>query len=450
MKSHQVILKFDECFISSRYSLRRVEGTIAPESMIRLIDIADLHANPREAKSGDVTDAITETLETSPDLFHFKSKGILVASANCRELERNRFEISFTDEDIEGVLDGGHNMLAIAMYILRHALGDKAAKKALYNVKRWEDVADAWLKYRSEVEEVKKDLNFLVPTEIIYPQDTTEGRDAYEGAILEIAQARNNNAQLTEETKANKAGFYNEIKNSIDPALVNEIEWKTNDGGRIKVRDLVALAWVPLSALPEMAGIPELSGFNPVNIYRNKGLCVSDFSKLMQNDKVSIKTKGDIRELHNTAIKSALNLMKDLPSLYDYIYASFPDAYNDVSPGFGRISSVRIYEAGKYNPKEKKYLAYPAKTKYYEDDVKFDFPDGFIAPVVWALREIMIYESGELTWREDPKTFIAKNLRRFLEVYHGFIAMANYDPQKVGKTNSTYQLACNDFRSRVK
>lgn len=450
MKSHTVILKFDEACRSDRYSLQRIEGTITADSMIRLVDVADLHANPREAKTGSVTDAITETLETSPDLFPFKSKGILLASANCRELERSRFELSFNDEDIEGVLDGGHNMLAIALFIIRQAVGEKEAKKALRSVRRWEEVSPVWTKYRGEIEEIKKELEFVVPAEIIFPKDSAEGRDAYESAILEIAQARNNNAQLTDETKANKAGYYDAIRDALDRPLVGEVEWKTNDGGRIKVRDLVALTWIPLSVLPDEMNLPEVSTFNPVNIYRNKGYCVTAFNSLMQNDEVSQKTKGDIRELTNPAVKSAIKIMRDIPELFDHIYTLFPEAYNDVSPGFGRISSVRIFEPGKYNSREKKYLAAPSKTKYYQKDVKFDFPEGFIAPIAWALRELMEYNGSEIVWRVDPKKFLSTNLRKFMQVYHGFIAMANYDPQKVGKTNSTYQLACNDFKSRLK
>lgn len=450
MKSHTVILKFDEAFRSERYSLQRIEGTITADSMIRLIDVADLHANPREAKTGPVTDAITETLDTSSDLFPFKSKGILLASANCKELERSRFELSFNDEDIEGVLDGGHNMLAIAMFIIRQALDEKEAKKALRSVRRWEEVSSVWTKYRSEIEDIKKELSFVVPTEIIYPQDSAEGRDAYEGAILEIAQARNNNAQLTNETKANKAGFYEALRNALDHPLVEEVEWKTNDGGRIKARDLVALTWIPLSVLPSELKLPGVSTFNPVNIYRNKGQCVADFNSLMQSDDVSQKTKGDIRKLTNPAVESAISIMRDIPALFDHVYMLFPEAYNEVSAGFGRISSVRIFESGKYNSREKKYLANAPMTKYYQEETKYDFPEGFIAPIVWALRELMEYKDGEVIWRVDPKKFLSSNLKDFMEVYHGFIAMANYDPQKVGKTNSTYQLACNDFKSRLK
>ncbi|MBY4599414.1 AIPR family protein [bacterium BD-1] len=450
MKSHSVIIKFDECCTSTRYGICRTTGTVTADSITRLIDIADLEANPREAKTGSVTEAILETLENSPELFPFKSKGLLIASGSCRELERSRFELAFGDDDIEGILDGGHNMLAIAIHIISKAIGEQEARKALKGARRWDDVVNAWKSHRDSIEVIRKDLSFLVPVEIIYPQSSAEGRDVYEGAVLEIAQARNNNAQLTEETKANKAGLYDAIRKYIDPELTNEIEWKSNDGGRIKVRDLVALAWIPLSAIGEIEGIPELSGFSPTNIYRSKGQCVNSFNALMKNDLVTSKAKGDIRELEHPIIRSALRLMRDMPALYDHIYERFPEAYNSVSPGFGRISSVRIFEPGRTDSKDSKYLSSPSRTKFYRNEVKFDFPDGFIMPIVWGLRELIQIEDGVLSWKTDPKKFIDKNLGKFLAVYHGFIQMAAYDPQKVGKSASTYQLACNDFQGRLK
>ena len=81
MKSQKVMMRFDEVCARDKYALRRIEGTATPGSMIRLISIADLKANPREAKVGDVTEEIEESLEKTPKLFHFKTKGILLAAA---------------------------------------------------------------------------------------------------------------------------------------------------------------------------------------------------------------------------------------------------------------------------------------------------------------------------------------------------------------------------------
>lgn len=447
MHNQKVIIRFDDCCTRDKYGLRRIEGTATIDSMIRLIDIADLEANPREAKVGDVTDAIHESLELTPQLFQFKSKGILIATGTCIARERNRFELTFDDREIEGILDGGHTLLAIALYILTVALGDDAVR-ILRGIKRWEQLPTVWQENREAIENAKASLTFLTPVEIIYPQDGVQGRDDFQDAVLDVARARNNNAQLTEETKAHKAGYYAAIRESLDANLASEIEWKTNDGGRIKVRDLVALAWIPLSKIEP--DVPGKSEFNAVAMYRNKGICVTAFNKLMESDDVSQKSKGEIRELRHAGVASAISLLKDIPRLFDLIYLAFPEAYNLASPGFGRISSVRVWDPNRPKTRDPKYLSAPPKTKFYRKDCKYDFPDGFIMPLMWALTELMEYRDGKVSWKVNPEQFIKKNLNDTMKVFYGMIQMANYDPQKVGKTLASYLLAANDFKSRLR
>lgn len=446
MKNTKVLIRFDEVCARDKYEIRRIEGTATAGSMIRLIDAADLKANPREAKVGEVTDAIQESLDESPELFHFKSKGILLAAGKCLSRDRKRFELSFNDEDIEGVLDGGHNLLGVALFILKTAIGEDAPR-VLRSVKRWENLPPVWKGYREKIETAKPGFTFLTPIEVIFPQEGAEGRDDFEDAVLDVARARNNNAELTEETKANKAGFYDAIRESIDQKLVDQIEWKTNDGGRIKVRDLVALSWIALSKVDgDFAG---KSDFIPVSMYRNKGACVSAFNKMMESEKISDKAKGDIRELKHKGVRSAIAMLKDIPKLFELIYTEFPEAYNQASPGFGRVSSVYIWDPAKANLHDPKYLSNPTKTKFYQQECKYDFPDGFIMPLVWALSELMDYKDDKVFWKTDPEKFIKKNLAKTLKVYYGMIQMAGYDPQKVGKTGACYMLAANDFKSRL-
>ena len=446
MKNQKVTIRFDEACSRDKYQLRRIEGTATVDSIIRLINVADLKANPREAKVGEVTDEIGESLSETPKLFHFKSKGILLAAGSCKARERNRFELTFDDEDIEGVLDGGHNLLAIALFILAKALGP-AGSKLLKTVRRWEHLQPLWKGHQEKIEAIRGDLEFLTPVEIIFPQEGDSGRDDFEDAVLDVARSRNNNAELTEETKANKAGFYDAIKDAIDPALVGEIEWKTNDGGRIKIRDLVALSWIALSKVD--GEFPGKGDFSPVSMYRNKGLCVAAYNKMMSSDEITSKSKGDIRQLSHEGIRSAIHMLREVPKLFDLIYSEFPEAYNQASPGFGRVSSVYIWDPTKAKLRDPKYLSQPTFTKFYRDDMKYDFPDGFIMPLVWALGELMEYRDEKVSWRTDPAKFIKRNLPKTLKVYHGMIQMANYDPQKVGKTGACYMLAANDFKSRL-
>ena len=435
MKNQNVILKFDVACESDEYLLRRVVGTVPPGSMIKLLDIADLEANPREAKVGSVTDGIVESLQAEDGLFQFKSKGLLIAAGESRALERQRYQLKFSDAAFEGVLDGGHNLLAIAIHVLQSAIGEDHPE--IRKIRRWEDVKEVWEAHREEVEAVADKLKFLVPVEVVYPQTGKSGQDVYENAILAIAQARNNNAELTEETKANKAGYYEVLKDSIDQNLNDEVEWKTNDGGRIKVRDLVALSWIPLSRLSKE--FPDIKNFNPVNIYSSKGACTKAFNDLVKLDEVSHKTKGDVREITHPGVKSAIALMKDIPALYDLIYENFPEAYNNISPGFGRIDGVRIYDPEKAG--DGKHIAKPPLTKFYRNEVKYDYPDGYIMPLVYGLSALIEVKGNKLSWITDPFDFIEENLQEIMETYVSTIQMAKYDPQTVGKSHGTYNLA---------
>ncbi len=243
MQTENVILKFDSVCSRDKYGINTLSGTVTAGSILKLIDVADLKANPREAKTGKITDDIMESLGETPEIFHFKTKGLLVSAGACEPLDRSRYRVSFDDPDFEGILDGGHNLVALAMYMVKAATQD--GERALRGKRRWDEVKAVWHQFRDEIEEVKDLFDFYVPVEILYPKEGEVGREDFENSILEIAQARNNNAELTRETKAHKKGYYDAIKEALDPDLVEQVEWKTNDGGRIKARDIVALALIP-------------------------------------------------------------------------------------------------------------------------------------------------------------------------------------------------------------
>ncbi|MBI1921118.1 MAG: AIPR family protein [Geobacter sp.] len=439
--SKSVIIKFADYHQKDFGNLSRITGVIDSKNMVRLLKAANLEANPRKPKKGEVTESIIDSLTQTPELFHFKSKGLLLSSGKVSEMERHRFQLNFEDLEIEGVLDGGHNCLGIGLYLLDQVIDDDDERKSLDKVKLWEDFEVLWNKYCSYFDEIEP-TQFYVPVEVIFPSNDDVELENFINSILDIAQARNNNAELTEETKANKKGFYELIKQHVDPTIKDKVEWKTNDGGTIKARDLIALSLIPLSVLPGKikGGVEDnLFEVNPVIIYSSKSQCVERYNNIIDNDKISEKVKGDIVKVTCQLVDSALSLMKDFPKLYDIIYEKLPDAYNNSSAGFGRISCVKIYEKDK-TKKSEKYLHKSPKTKFYSKDVTFSYPDGFIMPIVYSMRELIIAEDNQVKWIVDPFDFIDKNLDKILETYYSQIQVANYDPQKVGKHIGSYKL----------
>jgi hypothetical protein len=204
----------------------------------------------------------------------------------------------------------------------------------------------------------------------------------FKSELLDICAARNNNAELTLETKANQRGFYNAIKLALPAQVANRIEWKANmAGGDVKVRDIIALSWIPLSLLSDLP----VKAPAPQNIYRNKGECAKLFDDLMSHADVSTRAAdGPTHNLHNEAVRSAINVLGDLPELYDQIYANFPYAYNAAGGLFGRIGIVRIFDPAKRADKSRKYMRTQPETHFTEQAVEYSYPDGLIMPLVWG------------------------------------------------------------------
>ncbi|UYG03538.1 hypothetical protein OCT51_20565 [Halomonas sp. LR3S48] len=457
MSNTSVVLRYKNVSQSSD-QLQKLSGEVYPSTFVDLISRADLEANPRNAKVGPVTNDIEVSLVETPQIFHYKTKGVLIAARSVESLERNRFKLTFEDEELEGILDGGHNTLAIARHMLRVALGDDS-EGILKKLKTWQDLQPIWQSNIAAVEAIKNELNFLIPVEIIHPAEGASGEENFNNAILDINRSRNNNAQLPEATKAHKAGYYDQIKKNLDPKLRSDVEWKANDGGRVKSRDLVALALVPISQIPvaelgkQEKDAPHsrvLKG--PQMIFSSKGLCVSLFNDIVRYDGVSAKVpeKGEIVEVVHRGVASALALMADLPRLYDLIYELMPEAAsNAVGAKFGRVDSVRIFDPQKVKSGQKKYLTKHPETKFFKKKVKYDYPEGFIIPLVWALRELMEYTDGEVKWKVDPDTFIRNNLDKIMGSFYGMIVGQGYDPAKVGKERSCYQAAQDLFRVQL-
>jgi hypothetical protein len=441
MNPNKVIIKFEQVCDQANESIRRLVGFVKAKYLIDLIEAADLNANPRSAKVGNVTEDIIESIKKTRDIFPFKTKGILLAvSTPPKDLERKRYELEFKDHEIEGILDGGHNTLAIAIHILNLATDeDRAVRK----IKRWSDLKETWSQFKDKIADIREQLDFLVPVEILVPaNDSEEVLQKFRNAILDICAARNNNVQLVVDTKANQAGHYDCIKNSLDTALKSQVIWKTNEPGRIPARDIVALSWIPLSLLDLPAGITKIT---PVHLYSSKAKCMEAFVELMEHPDISNPALGRY-ELKSSKVASALTLLKDIPKLYDLIYTKLPDAYNDAEGKFGRIGAVKMYDPKKYKEDPKGgYLKNRPLTPFYAKEVDYQCPEGFITPLVYALSALIEEKDGKLGWKVDPYQFVENNLKTVVKQYKDMIKMADWDPQKVGKNNGVYSIAKQQF-----
>ena len=316
--------------------INRISSSVSPYHFIRLVGIADNKINPRSAKENGITSDIRETLETSPNLFWLMSKGILLATENCTILDRGRIRLTVNGER-EGIMDGGHNALAISQYLVSKLY----PKNKLF--KTWEDCKNFWAENEKDIIKKFNELGgndyfkFSIPVEIVFPSEEDGGMDEYYQNISPICTARNTNVQLKQATQDNQVGIYDVIKNSI--TCSKEVVWKSGQAGSIKAEDVVSLVVIPLLFLQEKGLLPEnrsIKTFNAVSVYSQKGKCVDFYGDVLKHPSISEK-KEDKYELNSSLVRSALELADDVIKAYDKLYLEFPDIYNGNPGKFGRI-----------------------------------------------------------------------------------------------------------------
>jgi len=429
-------------------SISRIRGSVKIRQIVRLIEITNLDANPRFSKMSNITADIINSLETTPELFWVMSKGIVLSASSYKELDGDRYEFNFQNEQFEGVIDGGHNLLGIGHFFLRLVLekyGSDEDIKALQKAKVWGQFKTLFI---SKLDLVKQyltenadsdELSTLVDVEVVVPRSPSDAYDLteFDQATPEIQGSRNNNASVRPEAHSNKVGLYEPLKAAVSPTIAKKIEWKTNqEGGRIKVADMVALAWIPLSKLDlevkDSEGIIQKP--NPTSIYSSKGELINRYDRFMSSDMVTTDTIP--AELKSNPVRSALELTGTLPELYDLITEIFPSAYNEKGGRFGAITAV-----AKMNTKKGKILS-----KYTERTIEYRCPEGFITPLVYGLKSLMKLDSnGQVSWLTDPASFIRRHLPSITEGYMGVIKENGMDPQKVGKSSLAYEHVLNAF-----
>lgn len=450
-----ITVKFEQRAIQTVEGITRVSGFVSGRHFIGVIDALDLEANPRAARVGRVTNAIIESIQKTPREFPFKSKGVLLGATSHEILDRGRVKATFVERDKEGILDGGHNTMAIGLHLLKIAgVPDSRVRKA----KDWASFRGLWTEEADAVKALRRgaqdvddvatladELGFLVPVELIVPSDSEDAGvlEAFQVSILEICAARNNNAELVIAGKSNQAGLYDELKKLVPADVSSRIEWKVGEGGAVKVSDLIALSWMPLSMLdplPQDPGEKPIVPPIPQNLYRNKGECLTKFDALMRLDSVTSEESGRY-VLKNAGVRSALEVAADLPRLFDLVEELFPAAYNKADGKYGRIGAVKKMNSS----------SGPKTANFTGRKIETISPDGFLYPVVYGLRVLMTTnKAGEVEWDvDDPAQFLRDNLDEIALAYKAVVSALDWDPVRIGKAPLAYQVVTTAFQKAL-
>lgn len=414
--------------------IERLTGFVKINDIFSIFSQLNLNGNPRESKKNKVTDQIIDTLENRPDLFHFKSKGLLMGGQEFKyEDSTNLLSFELNNDDLadraSGIFDGGHNLFAIGCFILKKiGVNTNGINNWIALKEYWHDNEDKIYSSRNII----KHLDILIPLEVILPGDIS--REDFVEAVNQIREARNTNSQLPNEALENQDGKYEFLKQILPENINSKIRWKENSRGEIPVRQLISLAWVSLS-LVDFSSIDFVPP-RKTQSYSSKNVTSDKYSRLLEISEIAEKNQdSEIWEIYHPGVRSALEMLPALVEINDIIYRDFKNAYNKTGGKYNNISQVR---EDKSSPKE--FTPYGL----FEYNEKYPF-EGYIWPIIYSSQALIRRDSisGRLSWISHPSEFFGnlENMSEIIRDIKGLYKLANFNPQTIGKEENYYSNA---------
>lgn len=323
-------------------------GESKPEMYMLICDVKDLPndipmgTNPRmQNEKTKVAKKIQTSLTNHTERnFYLLNRGILLSAKSVSyNNEENIVTILFEDLSLHGNVDGGHTYSIIKDFRNQLEYGEQFVK-----------------------------IEVLTGIEDMFEQ---------------LAAARNTSVQVNDQSIAELENRFELIKDAFrNERFYNEISYKQNDVKRIDVSDILAILNLfnidryPTNKLSPM----------PIISYSSKKACCDyyiDEHKAHENNQI------------NNPYYKMKKIMPQIAKLYDEIERRMPEFYKGDSTGvkkYGSITGVSMVKAGK-----PKY-----KSKFYENDMDYSTPNGFIFPILGAFRALVTEENGQYNWLSDP------------------------------------------------
>lgn len=323
-------------------------GEKKPEMYILICDVKDLPTdipmgtNPRmQNEKTKVAKKIQTSLTNHTERnFYLLNRGILLsASTVSYNNEDNIVTVAFEDLSVHGNVDGGHTYTVIKNFSDQLERGEQFVK-----------------------------IEVLTGVEDFFEQ---------------LAAARNTSVQVNDQSIAELENRFELIKDAFrNERFYNDISYKQNDVKRIDVSDILAIMNLfnidryPTDRLSPM----------PLISYSSKKTCCDYY---IEEHK---KHEGD--QTLNPYYKMKA-IMPKITELYDELEKRMPEFYKGEAIGvkkYGSITGVSMVKAGK-----DKY-----KSKFYEYDMDYSSPNGFIYPILGAFRALVVEKNGKYDWIKDP------------------------------------------------
>lgn len=270
--------------------------------------------NPRDPKTtSGVAKKIFATLESDPDSFFFRNRGItLIADRTSFDNQKNILEIEMADRSRNGLLDGGHTFRVIREFV------------------------------ENLPAEELSDLKAYVKLEII------EGINDPD-VVVNIVESRNTSMQVKEQSLEELRGHYEAIKKVlVGKSYADRVAYKefelSDEGGTKNIDIKEILSYLVCFDVEEFG-----HDDHPIKAYSTRVSVVDHFKK------------------HKDRMIKYIPLLPVILELRDVIYLELPEAYKG---HFGKLTGVTVV-SGRM---EKVSLPFIGKESSYRIPSGFIYP----------------------------------------------------------------------------
>ena len=346
-----------------------------------------LGVNAREASlRGRVPEKIGETLEETPELFVAYNRGLAILAKDVNyDNQKKKVTLTFQDEKKHGIFDGGHTLKKIL------------DKRESASKEDEEDVVGSYCRI---------EVMTGVPSEL----------------ITDLVEARNTSRQVASKSLLNLGQHFEPLKKALGNKMSDKIAWRENEDG-VDVREVIAL----LTAL-DKTHYDDIQ--HPIQAYSGKEACLEHF----KTHEVKPEGQRCFQKLYPVA--------KDILKLWDEIQAVVPEQYNKEHGGrFGKLKSKYTED---FSELKATYRKTPRLLPISERSSKYDFPNGYLYPIIGAFRSMLIDEGGSYTWGNGVNPVKVAQEGLATKIFSGpiFNSINQYhNPNRTGKDVNVWALA---------
>jgi len=353
--------------------------------------------NDKGLLKGQVCAGIIDTLVSHPADMEIKNQGIYILSnkvSDWKEKGGQEFiEVTFTNPDIHGMVNGGHTYAAIQQLLeTSNDIGSTDLKNAFVRLHLYQGI----------------------------PADK----------VVEMAEGLNRNKQVDDASLKNLEGEFEKIKNAMrGKPGESAIAYKMGGDGDIYILDVLSvLELFNIQRFPQSR--------TPQTIYNSSKNALKYFIKDMAPIPKNVnKNQREVLEEKALYMDALISNIHSFLELYDLVKQALPDSAEAAKFKLGQMSIDKTSRAG-----SPKYKGMPLP--FINSSMNHRVPKGWLYPILASLRLALSYDNQTKTfnWIVDPKKILEAEAKELVSICVTKHRDENVPIDKIGKEASTYFL----------